>query len=92
MRFALEPIELTLQVVVTMGIDGKLGWSVIGFGGKRESASTQTLTLRLKPLWGLPDGTLTEDFTIASVGPAGQHFGPSTATNPVTPPPTPSTE
>lgn len=76
MRFALEPVELTLQVVVTNEGHGQLGWKVLEFGAKRESASTHTLTLRLKPMWGLPDGNVTADFTIASEGPAGQQFGP----------------
>jgi Trypsin-co-occurring domain 2 len=76
MRFSLEPIELTLQVTVTKGLDGKIGWNVVGFGGKRESASTDTLTVRLKPLWTLANGSVTPDFAIAAEAPAGAHFGP----------------
>lgn len=68
MRFALEPIELTVQVVITKDVNGRIGWSVVGVGGGYEKASTQSVTLRLAPFWRKQDGTLTSDFTIASVG------------------------
>ena len=42
MQFSVEPIELTAQVVVTKGADGKIGWDLLGVGGSYESASTQT--------------------------------------------------
>ncbi len=77
MRLALEPIELTLQAVVTKGANGKIGWSVIGVGGKYDTARTQTVTLKLSPWWMKQDGTLTSDFAIASVGAAGDTFGPN---------------
>ena len=76
MRFALEPIELTLQAVVSKGADGRIGWSVIGIGGKYENARTQTVTLKLSPWWKKEDGTLTSEFAIASVGVAGDTIGP----------------
>lgn len=76
MRFALEPVELTLQAVVTKGANGRIGWSVIGVGGKYETARTQTVTLKLAPLWRKHDGTLTSEFAIASVGAAGDTIGP----------------
>lgn len=76
MQFSVEPIELTAQVAVTKAADGKIGWSLVGVGGSYESASTQTLTLRLAPVWRKPDGTLEKDFTIASAGPAGDVIGP----------------
>jgi hypothetical protein len=78
MRFGLEPIELTLQVAVTNEGGGKIGWKILEVGGKHESVTTQTLTLRLRPMWELPDGSVTADFAIASQTPAGQeqHFGP----------------
>jgi hypothetical protein len=76
MQFSVEPIELTAQVAVTKGADGKIGWNLIGLGGSYESARTQTLTLRLAPVWKKPDGTLDRDFTIASAGPAGDVIGP----------------
>ena len=76
MQFSLEPIELTAQVGVTKGADGKIGWHLLGLGGSYESATTQSLTLRLTPVWRKPDGTLERDFTIASAGPAGDVIGP----------------
>jgi hypothetical protein len=76
MQFSVEPIELAAQVAVTREADGKIGWHLLGMGGSRESASTQTLTLKLTPVWRKPDGTLERDFTIASAGPAGDVIGP----------------
>jgi hypothetical protein len=76
MRFALEPIELTLQAVVTKDANGRIGWSVLGVGGKYETARTQTVTLKLSPWWKKKDGTLTSDFVIASLGAPGDTFGP----------------
>lgn len=70
-RFALEPIELTMEVAVTKDGNGKIGWQVLEFGGSYESAHTQTLTLQLTPMWRLPDGTVTTDFTIAGDTPPG---------------------
>jgi hypothetical protein len=76
MQFSVEPIELAAQVAVTKGADGKIGWNLIGVGGSYEAASTQTLTLKLAPVWKKPDGTLERDFTIASASPAGDVIGP----------------
>ncbi len=76
MRFQLEPIELTLEVAVTKDVNGKVGWKVLEFGGSRESVTTQSLTLNLRPFWKKPDGTFTGDFVIADTGRSGQHFGP----------------
>ena len=76
MQFSVEPVELTAQVAVSKEADGKIGWSLLGIGGSWESASTQTLTLKLAPVWKRPDGTLERDFTIASAGPAGDVIGP----------------
>jgi len=75
MQFSVEPIELTAQVAVTKDANGKIGWNLLGIGGSLESASTQTLTLRLAPVWKKPDGTLERDFTIASAGPADDVIG-----------------
>lgn len=66
MRFALEPIELTVQAVVTKNANGKVGWRVLEFGGTYEAARTQTVVLGLSPLWQRPDGKFTRDFAIAS--------------------------
>jgi hypothetical protein len=75
MRFSIEPIELSIQVGVTKDASGKVGWMVLEVGGSFETATTQTLTLRLAPLWQLPDGTVTSSPTIASAGEAGDRFG-----------------
>ena len=76
MQFSLEPVELTLQAVLTKEGGGKLGWKVLEFGGSYEAATTQALKLRLTPLWKTKDGNLVGDFTIASVGDAGDRIGP----------------
>lgn len=76
MQFSVDPVELTAQVTVTKEADGKIGWNLLGVGGSYESATTQTLTLRLAPVWKRPDGTLERDFTIASTGPADDVIGP----------------
>jgi hypothetical protein len=74
-QFALDPIELTLQTVVSMEGGGKIGWKVLEVGGSARSADTQTLTLRLTPVWKRSDGTLTREFTIASAGATGDRVG-----------------
>lgn len=76
MRFALDPIELTVQAVVTKGANGRVGWKVLEVGGSVEAASTQTLTLKLTPVWKAADGTLTRDFTIASAAAPADVIGP----------------
>ena len=76
MQFSVEPIQLTAQVAVTKEANGKIGWHLLGIGGSYDSADTQTLTLKLAPVWKNPDGTLERDFTIASAGPAGDAIGP----------------
>ncbi len=76
MQFNVQPIELTAQVAVTKGANGKIGWNLLGVGASYDSATTQTLTLKLVPVWKKPDGTVESDFTIASAGPAGDVIGP----------------
>jgi hypothetical protein len=53
-RFRVEPVELTVQVAVTRSGKGSAGvkWHVLTLGGERsrETATTQTLTLRLEPV------------------------------------------
>jgi hypothetical protein len=73
--FELDPIELTVQTVVTDEGNGKVGWKILEFGASRESGVTQTLTLKLKPLWKRADGTVVRDFLIASTGTGGDTFG-----------------
>ncbi len=75
MRFELEPIELTVQAAVTKDADGKIGWSILGLGGSYSHAQTQTVTLRLTPLWRDDRGELTPDFTVSSVGEPGDIIG-----------------
>jgi hypothetical protein len=74
MHFTLDPIELTVQATVTTEGNGKLGWKILEVGGSRESASTQTLTLKLTPVWKKHDGTVVRDPLIGAPLPAG---GPS---------------
>lgn len=64
--FSIDPVELTVQAVVEVGADGKIGWSVIGVGGEYKAVSTQTLKLTLTPVQRKQDGSVTRDFTIAS--------------------------
>lgn len=66
MRFSIEPVELTVQVAATKDANGKIGWAIFEAGGGYENVTTQTLTLRLAPLWQREDGTLTSDFAISS--------------------------
>src|SRR5262245_42959582 len=65
MRFQVEPIELTLQAVVTKDAEGKIGWGALGVGGSYESARTQTLTLKLRPVWKTDDGRDVTEVIIA---------------------------
>lgn len=78
MQFELQPVELTVQTVVTTEGNGKIGWKILEFGGSRESAVTQELKLTLTPVWRRPDGTLVRDFTIASASQPGDRIGPRT--------------
>lgn len=76
MLFGLDPIELTVQAVITKDVNGKIGWKVLEAGGSYESARTQTVKLRLSPLWRTGDGKLTADFAISTSGEAGDVAGP----------------
>ena len=76
MQFRLTPIELSLQVAVKKGAQGKIGWHVIGLGGSYDSATTQSLVLRLEPLWRQGDGSHTGDFAIADQSAQAVHIGP----------------
>ncbi len=59
-RFQVEPVELTLQVGVTGGIEGNAGikWHILAIGGRKshETTTTQTLKLTLKPVIYGDDG------------------------------------
>ncbi len=76
MRFRLAPVELSLQVAVGKGAKGKIGWHVIGLGGSYDAATTQTLVLRLEPLWKQDDTSYTSDFAIADQATQAVHVGP----------------
>ena len=76
MRFSLDPIELTVQAVVTKDVNGKIGWKILEFGAKYDSQTTQSITLKLTPQWLQADGTLATSFCIASDTASGAHFGP----------------
>ena len=85
MQFTLDPVELTFQTVITKDADGKIGWKVLEVGGSYQSQATQTLTLRLTPVWRAKDGRLVSDFTIADAqAPAGEsyHAGPPPGVQP----------
>jgi Trypsin-co-occurring domain 2 len=74
-RFRVKPVELTVQAVVTKGGDGKIGWGVLGIGGKVESATTQILKLQLEPVVKTETGTYTADFSVADQTDEEQLFG-----------------
>jgi hypothetical protein len=76
MRFKIEPIDLTLQAVVTTGGDGKVGWGVLGIGAERRSETTQLLNVHLRPVWQSEDGSYTSDFTIGDQSEETHHIGP----------------
>ena len=77
MQFEVQPVELTVQAVITKDANGKVGWGALGIGGSYESAVTQTLKLQLTPLWRRPDGTLRRKVVIADPAGGPQRFGPA---------------
>ena len=77
-QFRLAPIELSLQVAVTKGAQGKVGWHVLGLGGSYESAATQTLKLRMQPLAVAGDGTVHDDFIVSDQTEESPRVGPRT--------------
>ena len=84
-QFTLDPIELTIQTVITKDVNGKVGWQVLEAGGSYESAATHSLTLRLTSWWRDEDGRLVRDFAIADASlSAGEryHAGPTPAASP----------
>ncbi|HEY3954607.1 MAG TPA: trypco2 family protein [Streptosporangiaceae bacterium] len=80
-QFKLAPIELSLQVVVTKGAEGKIGWHVLGLGGSYNSASTQTLKLRLEPVTVKDDGTIGDEFTVSDQVEKSPRIGPRVETS-----------
>lgn len=75
MQFRIEPIEVTLEAVMTKDANGKIGWGTLGLGGRIESANTQTLKLKLRPVLKGRDDELIEDFTVADQVESPQHIG-----------------
>ena len=63
-RFKVEPVELTVQAGVTKKGTGQAGikWHILTLGGtkSRENAVTQTLKLKLAPVFYDKDGKPTE--------------------------------
>ena len=59
-RFKVEPVELTVQAGVTKTGEGSAGikWHILTLGGsrKKETEATQTLKLRLQPMFYDTDG------------------------------------
>jgi hypothetical protein len=82
MRFRMAPVDLSLQVGVTKEAEGKIGWQVLGIGGSYATAATQTLRLRLEPVWRQHDGSYTADFMIADQAATSPRFGPRAAAEP----------
>jgi hypothetical protein len=80
MHFQLAPIELTVQAAVTTKGTGKLGWKILEVGGGVESASTQSLTLKLTPVWKMQDGTVVTDPLISASLPAEKSDGAAAGT------------
>ena len=75
MQFRLDPIELTVEAAVTRDANGSIGWKILEFGASRSTESTQTLKLKLTPLWRDSSGALRSDFTVADQSAEQPHFG-----------------
>lgn len=66
MRFQPEPVELTVQAVVTSTKDGGLTWKLLTARLAKETAATHTVRLVLKPVWRSGNGELNDRISIAS--------------------------
>jgi hypothetical protein len=76
MRFRLSSVDLSLQVAAVKEGEGKIGWNILGLGGSYEASRTQTLNLKLEPVWRQTDGSYTSDFVIADQSEQAASFGP----------------
>jgi hypothetical protein len=76
MRFRLSSVDLSLQVAVTKEGEGKIGWQILGLGGSYGASTTQTLNLKLEPVWRQADGSYTSEFVIADQSEQVVSFGP----------------
>jgi hypothetical protein len=74
MQLRMDPIELTVQAVITKDGDGTIGWAVLSADGAQRPA--HTLTLRLTPVCTTAESTPTRDGTIASAGLTGSTVRP----------------
>lgn len=75
LKFKPKPIELTIQAVVTKGGDGRIGWGILGVGGKLESAETHVLKIQLEPVLRTELDGYTTDFTVTDVAEEKVRFG-----------------
>jgi hypothetical protein len=64
-QFGLGDVELTLQLVAEKHAGGKIGWSVLGVDAGGKSERTHAVKLTLKPRCRQPDGSYSDQFTIA---------------------------
>lgn len=64
-QFKLEEIELTLQTAIAIETSGTVSWQVLGIGSSRQTATTQTLHLKLTPEFRREDGSEAPDFRIS---------------------------
>lgn len=64
-QFGLGDVELTLQLVADKHAGGKIGWSVLGADAGGKSERTHSVKLMLQPRYRQPDGTYSDEFTIA---------------------------
>lgn len=76
MKFHLASVDVSLQVAVTKEAQGKIGWKILGLDGSYQAATTQTLNLKLEPVWRQGDGSYTNNFTIADQSDQVAEFGP----------------
>ena len=74
MPLQVDPIELTVQAVLTKDGNGKIRWSVLNCDDAGRPA--HTLTLRLTPVCQTTQGTPTKDCTIASADLTGDTLVP----------------
>jgi|SRR5882724_11503140 len=76
-QFGLGDVELTLQLVADKHAGGKIGWSVLGADAGGKSERTHSVKLMLQPRYRQPDGTYSDEFTIADESGASPGIGVS---------------
>ncbi len=55
-HFEVQPIELTVEAVVSKDARGKIGWSLVGASGGRSSSVTHRIVLNLRAFEKTPGG------------------------------------